>query len=156
MLFSKLKIEGKKSRKRVGRGISAGQGKTAGRGTKGQASRSGYRTKPNFEGGQTPLVKRLPKLKGFNSVSVQAQTVQTGSLEKIKGKTVTAVAMKEAGLIKNATQPIKIVVGGNLKSAKNVEAQAVSAGAKKAIEKAGGTVTLVETHRFKKESKKTK
>lgn len=156
MLFNKLKVEGKKSRKRVGRGIAAGQGKTAGRGTKGQASRSGYRTKPNFEGGQTPLVKRLPKLKGFNSIKTQAQTVNTDDLERVKGKTVNAVTLKNAGIIKNATHPIRVVLGGKVESAKNVEVQGVSAGAKKAIEKAGGTVKLVETHRFKNEAKTTK
>ena len=155
MLFSELNIEKKKSKKRVGRGIAAGQGKTAGRGTKGQASRSGYRTKPNFEGGQTPLVKRLPKLKGFKSHKQSAQEVKTGELESVKAAKITSEALAEAGLIADPYKKVKIILGGELKSAKEVEVQAASAGAEKAVKSAGGSVKLVEIVRPKATKKNT-
>lgn len=142
MLREQLDFSSKKSKRRVGRGISAGQGKTAGRGTKGQRSRSGYSRKPAFEGGQTPLVHRLPKLKGFKSKRDFVETVTISQLNKFNKKTVNSKALIEAGIIEESKKALKVI--GNTKPAKafNVTADKVSAGAKKAIEDAGGTVTI--------------
>ncbi|HIA91765.1 TPA: 50S ribosomal protein L15 [Candidatus Saccharibacteria bacterium] len=153
MLFQDLDVSKKKTKKRVGRGISAGQGKTAGRGTKGQASRSGYRTKPNFEGGQTPLVKRLPKLKGFKSKRAAAQEVTTDDLNSLKTKKITPEVLAEAGLVKDAYEKIKLIGATKLESAKDVEVHAVTAGAQKAVKDAGGSVKLVEKARPKTSKK---
>jgi large subunit ribosomal protein L15 len=86
MKYNELNIEANKSKTRVGRGIAAGKGKTAGRGTKGQHSRTGSTRRPGFEGGQNPLMQRLPKLRGFKSFKVPAETIYTGQLEQFGGK----------------------------------------------------------------------
>src|ERR1700722_15987020 len=100
MKYNQLDISRQKQPNRVGRGIAAGQGKTAGRGTKGQKSRTGSTKRPGFEGGQNPLMQRMPKLHGFRSLAAPTETVYTGQLEKIGGKINTEVLAK-AGLISN-------------------------------------------------------
>ena len=90
MKFNELQVGRNKSGKRVGRGISAGQGKTAGRGTKGQGARTGSSKRPGFEGGQNPLMQRLPKLPGFKSKAVRAEVVYTSQLDQFAGKTADA------------------------------------------------------------------
>lgn len=144
MLFEALKKSTTPNRRRVGRGIAAGQGKTAGRGTKGQGSRSGYRTKPSFEGGQTPLVQRLPKLKGFKSRRAQAYFVKTADLAKVDGKQVNTESLQKAGLLPVSVNRVKIIAGGELKVPKTVEVQSVSKTAESLILAAGGTVKIVE------------
>src|ERR1700733_9467539 len=99
MKYNDLQISKNKSPKRVGRGIAAGQGKTAGRGTKGQMSRTGSKKRPGFEGGQNPLMQRLPKLHGFHSYKVPAEQVYTGQLDTFGAKTVDSFSLAEAGLV---------------------------------------------------------
>lgn len=141
MKFNELKVTANKGPKRVGRGISAGQGKTAGRGTKGQKARAGSGKKEGFEGGQTPLVMRLPKLRGFRSIRPKAETVYTSQLNGMKE--VTNSSLYEAGLIESAYSNVKVVVKGELKGAVKVSLQGASASAKDAIQKAGGSFTKV-------------
>src|SRR5271156_5369287 len=102
MKYNELKTSTPKKAKRVGRGISAGQGKTAGRGTKGQGARTGSSKKPGFAGGSNPLMQKLPKLPGFRSHRIKAETIYTGQLDAFSGKTVDANLLSENGLISNA------------------------------------------------------
>jgi large subunit ribosomal protein L15 len=139
MKYNELNVPQSKAPKRVGRGISAGQGKTAGRGTKGQNARTGSSRRPGFEGGQNPLMQRLPKLRGFRSSKVKAEVVYTGQLESIKDKTVDNAALAAAGLVSNAFCKVKLVVNGELSSAKTVKLQSASATAIAAVEAAGGS-----------------
>lgn len=127
-------------RKRVGRGISAGQGKTAGRGTKGQNARTGGGVKPYFEGGQLPLVRRLPHTRGFTNIfKVSYQVVNLDTLEATfdSGAQVTPAALMEHGVIDH-TQNVKVLGRGQLNKALNVQAHAFSASAKEKIAAAGG------------------
>ncbi len=87
MKYNELQTSKPKSARRLGRGISAGQGKTAGRGTKGQRSRTGSKRRPGFEGGQNPLMQRLPKLPGFRSIRPKSELVYTGQLNQFSGQT---------------------------------------------------------------------
>jgi len=132
----------KKVRQRKGRGISAGQGKTAGRGTKGQNARSGGGKGPYFEGGQLPLVRRLPYKRGFiNRWKTYYRPVNIGRLTIFPdGAEVDPAAMVEAGLIKKASLPVAILGDGELDRALTVKAHRFSAGARSKIEAAGGTV----------------
>lgn len=131
----------KKARKRKGRGISAGQGKTAGRGTKGQKARSGGGKGPYFEGGQLPLVRRLPYRRGFmNRWKVRYRPVNLKRLDVFPaGAEVGPVAMAEAGLIRKASMPVVVLGDGELDRALTVKAHRFSAGARAKIEAAGGT-----------------
>jgi len=129
-----------KRRKRVGRGISAGQGKTAGRGTKGQNARTGGGVKLYFEGGQLPLVRRLPHTRGFTNIfRVNFQIVNLDTLEAKfdSGAQVTPEALVERGLIDHV-QNVKVLGRGELKKALTVQAHAFSASAKEKIAAAGG------------------
>jgi len=141
MKLEKIKLK-KKSKKRVGRGISGGQGKTAGRGTKGQKSRSGYKKKRGFEGGQNPLTQRLPKKKGFKSLNnIKYIVVNISIFNKFKdGESVDALKLKKEGLISSYNGPIKVLGSGELKKKVTVEANAFSKKAKEIIKKAGGEV----------------
>ena len=134
-----------KKRKRVGRGIAAGQGKTAGRGTKGQNSRSGGTKGPYFEGGQLPLVRRLPFKRGFvNIFRVEYAPINLDRLEKFAaGSEVTPEAMVDAGLIKSVRQPVAILGRGDLDRPLTIKAHRVSESARSKIEAAGGTVELL-------------
>ena len=144
MKYNELTTAKRKSLKRVGRGIAAGQGKTAGRGTKGQNSRTGSSRKPGFEGGQNPLMQRLPKLQGFTSHKTPPEVVYTGQLDALKGKTISNAELAEAGFISNAFVTVKLLVKGDISGAKTVSLQRASAGAIAAVEKAGGNVNLIE------------
>lgn len=125
-----------KSHKRKGRGISAGQGKTAGRGTKGQLSRTGKKLRPGFEGGQMPLAQRLPKKRGFRSRNVKLQTVRLDRLNILKdGAIVTIEQLQKAGIIRSKT--VKIVLGSKLEKKLTVQVPATKS-AQEAIIKAGG------------------
>jgi large subunit ribosomal protein L15 len=140
MKFNDLNLTKAKSRKRVGRGISAGQGKTAGRGTKGYGSRTGSKAKPGFAGGQNPLMQALPKLPGFRSQHAKAENVHTGQLEQFGGKTVDSQVLADAGLISNAYVKVKLITGkGELTKKVTVKLPAISASALEAVQKAGGS-----------------
>ncbi len=139
MKYNDLKVASAKSPKRVGRGIAAGQGKTAGRGTKGQKSRAGSSRKPGFEGGQNPIMQRLPKLRGFNSHKVPFEVVYTGQLNGLKTKNVDNLTLAEAGLVSNQFTNVKLLVNGKISNAVNVKLQSASENAVEAVKKAGGT-----------------
>lgn len=129
-----------KRRKRVGRGISAGQGKTAGRGTKGQNARTGGGVRPYFEGGQLPLVRRLPHTRGFTNIfKVEYQVVNLDTIDAAfeSGAEVTPTSLLERGVIANVRN-VKVLGRGDLKKSLNVQAHAFSASAKEKIAAAGG------------------
>jgi len=144
MKFNELQTTPRKSAKRAGRGIAAGRGKTAGRGTKGQRSRAGSGRKPGFEGGQNPIMQRLPKLRGFKSFKPKAELVYTGQLEAFSGKVVNNTVLAEAGVTSSPYVVVKVVQNGELTKKVQVELQAASAGAVAAIESAGGSFKKVE------------
>ena len=156
----------RKAKRRVGRGIAAGQGKTAGRGTKGQKARAGGSIPAWFEGGQTPLHQRIPKLHGFkNPFKIDYEVVNVGDIARVaeagvlepgdhpgvkapKGKpapmTVNQEILRAAGLVRRMDRPMKILGGGELSTALFVVADAFTASAKTKIEAAGGTVSVLE------------
>lgn len=142
MKYHELQTSNKKSLKRVGRGIAAGQGKTAGRGTKGQGARTGSKKKPGFEGGSNPLMQRLPKLPGFKSKRTPAEVVYTGQLDKLGAK-VDVAALAEAGLVSNAYVTVKLLVQGEVTKKHDVRLQHASATAVEAVQKAGGSFEKV-------------
>lgn len=144
MKYHELQTNTPKSSTRVGRGIAAGKGKTAGRGTKGQNSRSGGRVRPGFEGGQNPLYMRLPKLPGFRAVKPKAEVIYTGQLDQFAGKTVDNNTLAEAGLVTNPHVRVKLVVKGEVTKKVTVSLQGASATAIAMIKKAGGSFTSVE------------
>ncbi len=131
----------KRERKRVGRGQGSGRGKTATRGHKGAKSRSGYGTRPGFEGGQMPLQRRLPK-RGFNNIfRKEYAIVQVSDLENFDaGSRIDREALVQAGLIDKRTTLVKVLANGELSKSLTVAVDKVSAGAKQKIEAAGGTV----------------
>ncbi len=132
--------------KRIGRGHGSGQGKTAGKGHKGQKARSGGSIRPGFEGGQMPLQRRMPK-RGFNNIfAKEFATVNVSELEKRfeSGAVVDADALIESGAIKNAKDGIKILGNGELSKKITVKAVKFTAAAKEKIEKAGGTAEVIE------------
>jgi large subunit ribosomal protein L15 len=133
----------RKSRKRVGRGPGSGYGKTAGRGTKGQKSISGYSQKRGFEGGQMPLHRRLPK-RGFTNIfRKEYSEVNLEKLERIKKQEIKIKDLKEAGIIKRESESVKILGRGDVSSAKTIHAHKFSQSALKKIEKAGGKAILI-------------
>jgi large subunit ribosomal protein L15 len=143
MKYNELTITKAKKSTRVGRGIAAGKGKTAGRGTKGQGSRKSGGVRPGFEGGQMPLYMRIPKLRGFKSKRPDVENVNTGQLEKLKGAKVDNHSLAEAGLISSPHVVVKLISGDDLTAKKDVSLQLASASAIKAVEKAGGSFSIV-------------
>lgn len=132
----------KKARKRIGRGNASGHGTYSGKGLKGQQARSGYKTRPFFEGGQTPLVRRLPHKRGFkNPFRVEYVPINLKDLSRVpEGTDVTPESLLEAGIIDSTKQPVKVLGDGDLSGAVNVKVHRVSASARTKIEAAGGTV----------------
>lgn len=129
-----------KEAKRVGRGIGSGMGKTAGRGHKGQKSRSGGSVRPGFEGGQMPLQKRLPKY-GFTSrISRVTAEIRLSELNKVEGDVVSVESLRSAGLINNNITRAKVFLSGELKKAVTVKGLRITKGALAAVEAAGGKV----------------
>ena len=130
----------KKDRKRVGRGDGSGHGTYSGRGCKGQKSRSGYRMRPGFEGGQLPIIKRLPRLRGFTNIfKKEYSIVKLSMLDAFEaGSEVTVEEMLQAGIIKTKKLPVKILADGDISKAITVKADKFSAAAKAKIEAAGG------------------
>jgi large subunit ribosomal protein L15 len=130
----------RKARRRVGRGIGSGLGKTAGRGHKGQKSRSGGYHKVGFEGGQMPLQRRLPK-RGFKSQTLKFNgEVSLASLEKLGAAEVDLLVLKQAGLVGEMIKNVKVIKSGELKRAVKLTGIGATAGAKAAIEAAGGSL----------------
>ena len=136
----------KKRPRRVGRGISAGQGASAGLGMRGQNSRSGAGTRPGFEGGQQPLYRRVPKLKGFPIINrKEYTTINVSRLTSLSANTeVNLTSLKEAGVITAVNGPLKILGDGELNFALKVQAAAFTATAKSKIEAAGGSCEVVK------------
>ena len=136
----------KRARKRVGRGNGSGYGTYSGRGLKGQKSRSGYKMRPGFEGGQLPLIKRLPKKRGF--VNIFRTEYSIVNLDKLNlfesGSEITPEKLQAAGLVKSLRQPIKILANGDINHPFVVKANKFSAAAKAKIEAAGGKAEEVE------------
>jgi large subunit ribosomal protein L15 len=141
MKYNELKISKNRAARRVGRGIAAGQGKTAGRGTKGQNSR-GSGTRPGFEGGQTPIMQRLPKLRGFTSHRAKFETIYTGQLDQLGGK-VDNFKLAEAGLVSSPYSRVKLVVKGDVTKKVTIRLQAASENAVAMVQKAGGSFQSV-------------
>lgn len=130
----------KKARRRVGRGIGSGLGKTAGRGHKGQSSRAGGYHKVGFEGGQMPLQRRLPK-RGFKSAQLKYNgEVTLGDLEALGADEVDLLTLKAAGLVRQLIKTVKVIKSGALTRKVVLKGIGATAGAKAAIEAAGGTV----------------
>ncbi len=130
----------KKNRRRVGRGIGSGLGKTAGRGHKGQKARAGGFHKVGFEGGQMPLQRRLPK-RGFLAVTIdKAAEVRSGDLAKVGAEAIDLASLKKAGLVTSGAKRAKIILAGKVEKKFTVSGIGASKGAKQAIEKAGGSV----------------
>lgn len=145
MKYNELQVSANKNKKRVGRGISAGQGKTAGRGTKGQGSRTGKKLSASFQGGQRALVQAIPKNRGFKSLRTPAQVVYLDHLNVFKGKTADNFSLFEAGLVATPFHTVKVIARGELTEKVTLHVQAASASVKIAIEKAGGSFVKTAT-----------
>ncbi len=135
----------RRARRRVGRGDGSGRGTYAGKGMKGQKARSGKGPRPGFEGGQLPLIKRLPELRGFTNIfKKEYALVKVGSLDAIEGKEpFTPEALVQFGLLKNLKLPVKILGDGEVSKALTVSAHKFSGAAQKKIEDAGGKVEVI-------------
>ncbi len=135
----------KKTRKRIGRGPGSATGKTAGKGHKGQRSRSGYSRRYGFEGGQMPLVRRIPKRGFYNVFRVEYQVVNLRDLERVfaDGDTVSVEALVEKGLVRGGKRLVKVLGDGELSKKLTVQVHKYSASAKAGIEKAGGSCEVV-------------
>lgn len=144
MKIHELNVSTSTNRKRLGRGIGSGTGKTSGRGTKGQNARTGGGVRPGFAGGQNPLAKLLPKKRGFRALSpTNYAPVNLTALSHFKdGATVTVEDIKAAGLIGRLGHGVKLLAGGEVKAKLTVQVQAASAAAIAAVEAAGGSVEL--------------
>jgi large subunit ribosomal protein L15 len=132
----------RRAAKRVGRGIGSGHGKTAGRGHKGQKSRSGGFHKVGFEGGQMPLQRRLPKVGFRSSKSAVTDEIRLAELKRVAGDVVDLAALRAAGLVGAAVRRVKIIATGEIDRALQVRGVAVTKGARAAIEAAGGSVEV--------------
>jgi len=130
----------RRAAKRVGRGNGSGHGTYSGRGCKGQKSRAGFKIRPGFEGGQLPLIKRLPRKRGFTNIfRTEYSVVKVGALNVFEpGAEVTPETMLAAGLVKSANSPVKVLGDGNIDRPLTVKAHKFSASAKTKIEAAGG------------------
>ena len=144
MKYNELQVGPNKDRKRVGRGIAAGGGKTAGRGTKGQGSRTGKKLAANFMGGQRSLVTAVPKHRGFKSLRTPAQVVYLDCLNELKG-TVDNFKLFEEGYIATPFHTVKVIARGELTAKVNLKVQGASKSVQEAITKAGGTFEKVAT-----------
>ncbi len=138
----------RKPRKRVGRGIGSGSGKTCGRGQKGAGSRSGFKRRPWFEGGQMPLARRLPKRGFTNNFRRPYQVVNLKELERFdRGSAVDTETLSRAGLVARPDKPVKILAEGEISHALKLQVDAVSAAARAKIETAGGSIEIVATRK---------
>jgi large subunit ribosomal protein L15 len=144
MKVHELQVESLKQNRRVGRGIGSGRGKTAGRGTKGQKARTGGSVRVGFSGGQNPLAKLLPKLRGFKAINnVSYNAVNLSQIERFdSGTVVDNATLAGFGLVKKADSRVKLLATGELTKKLTVKVQAASKAAIAAVEKAGGTVEI--------------
>jgi large subunit ribosomal protein L15 len=140
------KAGSRKRRRRLGRGISAGQGASCGKGMRGQKARSGRSTRPGFEGGQNPLYRRLPKLKGFPLVNrKQYTTINVGKLASCSANTeVTLDSLQKAGILTSNNGPLKVLGDGELNVPLQVKAAAFTQTARSKIEAAGGSCETID------------
>lgn len=148
----------RKARKRVGRGESSGLGKTAGKGSNGQKSRAGGGTKPGFEGGQMPIIRRTPK-RGFSNYPFKKEyaIINLDVLNRFEeGTVVTPELLLETGLVSKLLDELKVLGNGNLEKKISVEAHKVSKSAQKAIEEKGGSVEIIEVKTFADVAKNNK
>ena len=132
----------KQEKRRVGRGIGSGFGKTAGRGHKGQKARAGGFHKVGFEGGQMPLQRRLPKRGFVSPIKGDTAEVRLGDLQKLKTEVIDLAALKAAGVVPHLTRRAKVILAGEIKRKVMLTGIAISKGARAAIEAAGGTVAV--------------
>ena len=142
--YNELQVESHKARKRVGRGISAGGGKTAGRGTKGQGSRTGKKLHAMFQGGQNGIVSAVPKGRGFKSLRTPAQIVYLDRLNDLKGS-VDNFKLYEAGLIATPFHNVKVIARGELSAKLTLKTQGASKSVVEAVVKAGGAFEKTPT-----------
>jgi large subunit ribosomal protein L15 len=156
MKYNELNVRSKKSRTRVGRGISAGKGKTAGRGTKGQRSRAGSGRRPGFEGGQNPLIQRIPKLPGFRSIRPKAENIYTGQLDAVTATTIDNFSVYDAGLVSSPYVVVKLISKGAVTKKRTVKLQSASQSAAEAVQKAGGSFSKVDRVKRQKKASETK
>ncbi len=145
MKYNELQTMPTKNKKRVGRGIAAGQGKTAGRGTKGQGARTGKKLGAMFQGGQRALVQAVPKARGFKSLRTPAQVVYLDHLNAFKGKTVDNFKLFEAGMIATPFASVKVIARGELTEKVTLKVQGASKSVQAAISKAGGSFEKTAT-----------
>lgn len=155
--YNELNVSTNKGIKRVGRGISAGQGMTAGRGTKGQNSRTGKKKGPNFAGGSRTLVTAIPKARGFKSLRTPSQVVYLDNLNTFKDKIVDNQSLFDAGYISTPYQSVKVILRGELTKSINLQVYGASKSVKAAVLKAGGTFvkTAVPLKKSVKQAKKS-
>jgi large subunit ribosomal protein L15 len=156
MKYNELQVEAHKDRKRKGRGIAAGQGKTAGRGTKGQGARTGKKLNAMFQGGSGSLVRRTPKARGFKSLRTPAQVVYLDHLNAFKGAVADNFTLFEQGYIGTPFHTVKVIARGELTEKVTLNVQAASKSVQEAITKAGGafTKTAVPLKQSTKEAEK--
>lgn len=137
MKYNQLQVSANKDRKRVGRGIAAGGGKTAGRGTKGQNARTGKKLRSTFQGGQNSIVTAIPKARGFKSLRIPAQVVYSDRLNDLKGN-VDNFTLYEAGLITTPFHNVKVIARGDLTAKITLQTQGASQSVVAMLEKSGG------------------
>jgi large subunit ribosomal protein L15 len=145
MKYNQLQTDATKNKKRVGRGIAAGQGKTAGRGTKGQGARTGKKLGAMFQGGQRALVQAVPKARGFKSLRTPAQVVYMDHLNAFDGKTVDNFVLFEEGYIATPFHTVKVIGRGELTAKVTLKVQGASKSVQEAISKAGGSFEKTPT-----------
>lgn len=157
MKYNDLQVGSHKDKKRVGRGIASGQGKTAGRGTKGQGARTGKKLGVMFQGGQRALVQAVPKARGFKSLKSPVQVVYLDHLNAFKDKTADNFTLFKANLVASPFQAVKVILRGELSENVTLRVQAASKSVQVAIEKAGGTFvkTALPLKKSIKEAEKT-
>jgi len=143
--YNELQVSANKDKKRVGRGISAGGGKTAGRGTKGQKSRTGKKLRAMFQGGSGPLAQRAPKNRGFKSMKVPAQVVYLDHLNTFKGATADNFTLFEQGYIATPFHTVKVIARGELNEKVTLKVQGASKSVQAAVASAGGVFEKVPT-----------
>lgn len=139
MKYNQLQLKKHRKASRKGRGIATGRGKTAGRGTKGQGSRKSGNVRSGFEGGQTPIYMRIPKLRGFKSKRTVAENIYTYQLDSLKEAVIDNKVLYEAGLSSSPYVVVKIIKKGELQSKKTVKLQGASNGAQDQISSVGGS-----------------
>lgn len=145
MKYNELTVVANKDRKRKGRGIAAGQGKTAGRGTKGQGARTGKKLGVMFQGGQRALVQAVPKARGFKSLATPAQVVYLDHLNAFAGKTVDNFSLFKEGYIGTPFHTVKVILRGELTEKVTLKVQGASKSVQAAITKAGGSFEKTPT-----------